>query len=53
LIQFAAAMADVLQLGNKVNCRLNGLDGTIRFLGATHFAPGAWVGLELGWLGIR
>lgn len=40
-------MADVLQLGNKVNCRLNGLDGTIRFLGATHFAPGAWVGLEL------
>jgi dynactin 1 len=41
-------MADELKVGGRVLVKEKGLEGTVRFVGTTLFAPGKWVGVELG-----
>ncbi|XP_003384705.1 PREDICTED: dynactin subunit 1-like [Amphimedon queenslandica] len=36
-----------LKVGSKVLVKDRGLEGTVRFLGETNFAPGLWAGVEL------
>ena len=40
-------MADELRLGSRVKIKEKNLEGTIRFIGTTLFAPGKWIGVEL------
>lgn len=40
-------MAEDLKVGSKVLVKDKGLEGTVRFVGNTLFAPGKWIGVEL------
>jgi dynactin 1 len=40
-------MATIPDLSVGARCEISGKAGTIRFVGATDFAPGRWVGVEL------
>ena len=40
-------MADDVRVGMRVRVSEKGVDGTVRFVGSTAFAPGKWVGVEL------
>ncbi len=40
-------MAEELKLGSRVRVKEKNLDGTVRFVGGTLFAPGKWVGVDL------
>ena len=42
-----ADVSDWIKPGIRVTVKDKGLDGTVRFVGATDFAPGKWVGVEL------
>lgn len=42
-----SAIPDWLHVGARVLVKDKGLEGTARFVGSTHFAPGIWVGVEL------
>ncbi len=41
-------MAEELAVGNLVLVKDKNLEGTVRFIGTTLFAPGKWIGIELG-----
>ena len=40
-------MADELKVGSRALVKDKNLEGTVRFIGATSFAPGKWIGIEL------
>ncbi len=40
-------MAEELAVGSRVLVKDKGLEGTVRFIGTTLFAPGKWIGIEL------
>lgn len=43
----AAEVPVWLKVGERVIVKEKGLEGTVRFVGTTEFAPGYWVGVEL------
>lgn len=43
----AAEIQSWLKVGEKVLVKDKGLEGTVRYVGSTEFAPGYWVGVEL------
>ena len=43
----AAEIQSWLRVGEKVLVKDKGLEGTVRYVGSTEFAPGYWVGVEL------
>ena len=44
-VPLTADMAAAIVVGARV--RVGGKEGVVQFVGETHFAPGAWVGIEL------
>lgn len=40
-------MAEEVKVGCRVLVKDKSLDGTIKFVGTTLFAPGKWIGVEL------
>ena len=40
-------MTDELKVGSRVVVKDKNLEGTVKFIGTTLFAPGKWIGVEL------
>ena len=43
----AEGSKDELRVGSRVLVKDKGLEGYVRFVGTTLFAPGKWIGIEL------
>lgn len=43
----AEVKQEELKVGSRVLVKDKSLEGTVRFVGATLFAPGKWIGIEL------
>ena len=43
----AEGSPDWIKLGSRAVIKDKGIEGTVRFIGGTEFAPGLWVGVEL------
>ncbi len=40
-------MAEELKVGSRVLVKDKGLEGAVKYVGTTLFAPGKWIGIEL------
>lgn len=47
----SAELQGWLKVGERVVVKDKGIEGTVRFVGVTEFAPGYWVGVELSYAG--